>query len=148
VTKRLALVVLAIAIAWIYMLAVPTVIGHTAALPHPTWWNPLFPSRSTAALTWMVITHTFAVLAASLPFAFLIALIYGRTGIWVALALTVVIYVWTRTWTLFHGFGHDPLRLQLVTLFDAIKLIGCLPALVWIFGALPSNNRMERRRER
>ena len=141
--KRFLVVVLAIVLAWIYMLAVPTVIGHSAALPIPSWCNSLVPSLSGGILTWMVVVHTLAVFVASLPFAFVIA----RPGVWVALALTVAIYVWTRTWTLFAGFGHEPGRLQAVTVFDAIKLIGFLPALVWVFGALPASNRIERARE-
>ena len=145
--KRSVLVALALVLAWIYMLAVPTVIGHAAAVPIPSWWNPLFPSLRSGILTWLVIVHTFAVLVASLPVAFVIERIYGRAGVWVALALTVVIYASTRAWIPFAEFGPSPMRLKVATLFDAIKLLGFLPALVWVFGAWPSNNRIERPRE-
>jgi len=47
-------------------------------------------------------------------------------------------------WAPFVDFGSRPVRLQVVALFDAIKFIAFLPALVWIFGAWPSNYRIER----
>jgi hypothetical protein len=35
----------------------------------------------------------------------------------------------------------------MITLFDAAKLVGFLPALVWGIGALPTNYRIERRKK-
>ena len=144
-TRRLVLVVLTVVLAWIYMFVVINFIGHAEAFSIPSWWNSLFSSRDNAALPWMVTVNTLAVFAASLPFAFLIARLYGRSGVWVALILTVSIGVLFGTWTRFESFGHDPVRFQVVALFDAVKFIGILPALVWVFRAWPSNNRIERR---
>jgi hypothetical protein len=146
-TRRLVLIGVTLVLAWIYMLALVTVIGHAAALRSPSWWNALFSSRVNAILSWMVTVHTFAVLAVSLPCAFLIERMYGRSGVLVAMAVTVTLYASSYAWAPFREFGLHTMRSNIITIFDAIKLIGFLPALVWVLGALPSNNRMERPRE-
>src|SRR5476651_845333 len=130
-TKRLVLVGLAVVLALMYAVALPTVIGHAAAIPIPCWWNPLFSSQVSAILSWLVTVHTFAVLVASLPFALAIERIYGRTGVWIALTLTIAVYVLTRAWSPFMGLGPNSTRIKVIDLFDAINLIGFLPALVW-----------------
>jgi len=143
--KRIVLVALAVGLAWLYMWVVPVATIYAGALPVPSWWAPLFSSRGIGILTWLVTVHTCAVLLASLPFALAIDFLYGRMGVWVALALTVAVYSLTTLPSVVSFFGTSPLRLKAVTLFDAVKLIGFLPALVWVIDALPSNYRIERR---
>jgi hypothetical protein len=144
-TKRIVYVGVAVGLAWLYMWVVPIATIYAGAVPIPSWWGPLFPSRGSGILTWLVIIHTFAVCLASLPFALVIDFVYARTGVWVALALTFAVYSLTTLPSAISFFGTSPLRLRMVTLFDALKLIGFLPALVWIISALPSNFRVERR---
>jgi hypothetical protein len=143
--KRIVYFAVAMGLAWLYMWVVPVATIYAAAVPIPSWWGPFFPTRGSGTLTWLVSVHTFAVLMASLPFALAIDFLYGRMGVWVALALTVAVYSVTTLPSVFSFFGTSPLRLKVVSLFDAVKLIGFLPALVWILGALPSNYRIERR---
>ena len=145
--NRIVLVALGVGLAWLYIWLVAEATAHAAALSIPSWWGPLFPSRNSGILTWMVTVHTFAVLLASLPVALAIYSLYGRRGVWVALAISVVIFSLTTLPGVVGRFGTSPFRIKVVTLFDAIKLMGFLPLLVWGIGALPSNNRIERTRE-
>ena len=145
--NRIVLIALAFGLAWLYIWVVPVATIYAAALSIPSWWGGLFASRSRGILAWLVTVHTFAVLVTSLPFALAIDFLYGRTGVRVALAISVVVYCLTTLPTVVSFFGSSPLRLKMVTLFDAVKLVGTLPALVWGIGALPSNFRIERRRK-
>jgi hypothetical protein len=145
--NRIMLVVFAVDLAWLYIWVVPVATIYATALSIPSWWGPLFPSRSIGILTWLVTVHTFAVLFSSLPFALAIDFLYGRKGVRVALTISVVVYSLTTLPSVVSFFGTSPLRLKVVTLFDAAKLVGCLPALAWGISALPSNYRIERRKE-
>jgi hypothetical protein len=146
-TKRIVLVVLALGLAWLYMWVVTTTIAYAASQPSPPGWGALFNSRGSEVLAWLVFVHTLAVLLASLPFAFAIERLYGRVGVWVALALTVAVYSATLAPFVVGAFAANPVRLKVVNLIDAVTLVGFLPALVWVFGMLPSNYRIERPRE-
>ena len=145
--RRMLNVAVAVSLAFLYMWVVPIATIYAGAVPIPSWWGPLFPTRASGILTWLVTVHTFAVLVASLPFALAIEFLYGRSGVWVALALTVAVYSLTTLPSVVRFFGTSPLRLKMVTLFDAVKLVGVLPVLVWMLDALPSNYRIERRRK-
>jgi hypothetical protein len=103
----------------------------------------MFPTRANAALTWLVIRHTLDVALVSLPFACVLRLLYGRYGLAIAFAMTLVIFFLNLP-QLISTFGHEPIRYKLVTCFDQLKLVGFLPLLTWAVGKLPSNNRMER----
>ena len=144
-TRRILLAALGFGLAGLYMWVVPVATIYAEALPVPTLWGPLFLSHSSSILAWLVTIHTVTVLFASLPFALAIDFFYGRAGVWVALAITVVVYSLTTLPSAASYFGTSALRLKVITLFDAVKLIGILPALVWAINALPSNYRIERR---
>ncbi len=144
-TRALVLAAMGVGLAWLYMWVVPVATIYAGALSVPAWWGPLFTSRSSGILTWLVTVHTLAVLFASLPFALAIDFIYGRAGVWVALGITIGVYSLTTLPSAASYFGTSALRLKAVTLFDAVKLIGLLPALVWVIYTLPSNYRVERR---
>jgi hypothetical protein len=134
--KRITLVLVPLLLAWMYTWVVPAVIVYTLALPTPSWWDPLFPSLLGAVMTWTITLHTFAVLIASLPFAITIQILYGRAGVWIALALTITVYCWTSLPFVVDSFGPSPVREKVVAMLDAAKLVGILPLLVWLFGGL------------
>jgi hypothetical protein len=136
--KRIVLAAVAVGLGWLYLWAVAVATSYAAALQIPPWWTPLFAASSNAILAWMVLVHTFAVLFVSLPFALAIYFLYERTGIWVAVAITVAMYSLTTLPTVARFIGTSPLRIQMVRIFDAVKLVGVLPALVWGIGALLS----------
>ena len=138
--RRIALVVTALATAWIYWYVFIAAVGYAAALPIPTRWLSIFPTRQSAVLTWMVTWHTLAVLIVSVPFGLLIQRVYGRRGIIVAFLVTLAMFAFEIPY-LGELFRGKPPRLQLVALFDQLKLIGMLPLSVWLFARLPSNNR-------
>ena len=119
-------------------------IGYALAQPHPTWWESIFSTRGHAALAWMVVCHSLAVLIVTLPFAYLIQRLYGRYGPLIALAMTFTLFVAFALPALIGSFSTSPIAVKVVTVFDQIELLGVLPVLVWAFSKLPSNQRLER----
>lgn len=139
--RRIALIGLAIGIAWVYWYAFIVAVGYAATLPIPKHWPALFSTHRAAVLTWLVTLHTLAALLVSAPFGLLIQRVYGRRAIIVALAVTLTLFGLEASY-LRELFIGQPLRLQLVAAFDQVKLIGLLPLMVWIFSRLLSNNRV------
>ena len=101
------------------------------------------PSRGAAALTWLFLHHTSAVILVSLPFACVLRLLYGRHSILVALTMGVLIVLMDVP-GLISYFPTNLFRRQLVAVLDQITLIGTLPMLAWAINKLPSNYRKER----
>jgi hypothetical protein len=139
--RRALLVVIALVVLYGYSFVLVAGIGYALAQPHPAWWDSMFSARGNAALTWMVLCHSLAVLIVSVPFAYLIQRLYGRYGPAVALAMTLALFAAFALPALIGYFGDSPPRFKVVTIFDQIKLVGVLPVLVWAFSKLPSNNR-------
>jgi|SRR5438105_4677759 len=138
--RRALLVVIVLVALYLYSFFLIAAIGYALAQPHPAWWDSMFSTRGQAALTWMVLCHSMAVLVVSLPFAYLIQRVYGRYGPLVALAMTLTLFVVFALPALRY-FGDSPTRFKVVTIFDQLKLVGVLPVLVWAFSKLPSNKR-------
>jgi hypothetical protein len=101
----------------------------------------MFSTRVNAATAWMVLCHSAAVLIVSVPFAYLIHRTYGRHGPLVALAMTLTLFV-IFALPAWRYLGDASTRQRVVTLLDQIKLIGVLPALVWLLGKLPPKQRL------
>lgn len=141
--RRALLVIVALVALYLYSYFLVFVIGHFLAQPQPAWWGSMFSTRLHATLTWMVACHSAAVLLVSIPFAYLIHRTYGRYGPLVALGMTLTLFVLFAL-PAWHYLGDAPTRQKVVTLFDQIKLIGVLPALVWVLNKLPSNQGLER----
>ena len=146
--KRVALVSLALVILYLYSFFLIAGIGYALAHPIPAWWGSIFFARGPAALTWMALCHTVAVLLVSLPFAFVIQRLYGRYGLVVGLSMTVSLFLYFSLPVFLDPtlsvFVNSPTGFKVVAVFDQIKLIGVLPILVWAFSRLPSNQRLER----
>ena len=140
---RITLVVLitSIALLWVYENTLIWTIGHAMALPRPSHWGGLFPTHLSAALTWMQLIHTTAILVVSIPFAFLIAHFYGRRGVWLALGLTAALLVSTEVPAFIRYFDIESPRVRIVTAFDFLKILVILPVLVLLMHRLTSNNR-------
>jgi hypothetical protein len=139
--KRLVLVIACAGLLYIYLYALVWGTGHASALPIPSSWLRLFPTRLSGTLTWMILVHTLAVATISVPFAWVIARFGGRRAPLVALAMTVTLIILFSLPPLITFFGTFPTRMKVVSAFDQIKLLGMLPLLVWLIGKLPSNNR-------
>lgn len=140
---RTTLVVLVscIALFWVYNPVLVWTIGHALALPQPSGWNGLFPSRLSGVLAWMQLAHTAAIVVASIPFAFLIAHFYGRRAAGLALLITLFTFALFSLPALVAYFATYSPRMRVITVFDNLKLVLVLPALVLLMRRLPSNNR-------
>jgi len=143
---RVVLGALALGLAWLYAKALIITIGVAVAQPTPPWWSSIFTSHVISVIVWIVTCHTMAVLIVALPFSYVIARLYGRAGVLLALTLTVALYVFDPLPAVLAYFQTDSTRMKFITLFDAVKLLGILPGLVWVIGRLTSNNRLERSR--
>lgn len=141
--RNALLVSIALVALYLYNYFLVFTIGQFASQPQPPWWGSLFSTRGHAALTWMVLCHTAAVLIVSSPFAYLIHRAYGRSGPLIALGMTLTIFVLFAL-PAWHYLGDSPTRFKLVAFFDGLKLIAVLPALVLGLNMLPSNQRLER----
>jgi hypothetical protein len=126
---------------WVYNSILVWTIGYALALPQPSQWSELFPSRLSGVLAWMQLAHTAAIVVASVPFAFLIAHFYGRRAAGLALLITVLTFALFSLPSLVAYFATYTPRMRVITVFDNLKLLFVLPALVWLMRRLPSNNR-------
>jgi hypothetical protein len=140
---RTTLVVLltCVVLFWVYNFILVWTIGCALALPQPSQWSELFPSRLSGVLAWMQLAHTAAIVVASVPFAFLIAHFYGRRAAGLALLITGASVALFSLPALVEYFATFSPRMRVITVFDNLKLLFVLPALVWLMRGLPSNNR-------
>ncbi len=144
--QRVVLGILAFGLLALYAQLLIFAIGTALALAPPPWWGSVFTNRLSAVYTWAILTHTAAILLVALPFSYVIARFYGRVAVPLALAITVVLYAVDPLPAVLSYFVGFSFRMKMVTLFDAVKLLGILPCLVWLFARLTSNNRLERSR--
>jgi hypothetical protein len=140
---RRAVILLAAALflIWFYSYLLLYAVEFSAGQPVPVNWSYLFLTPRAALLSWLYLRHTIAVLLASVPFAFVIARLYPRRWLVVALAATAPLYLTTTLPTVVQTFNTTPLRLQIAEIVDAVKLVGMLPLLTWGLRNLPSNMR-------
>ena len=134
---RAALMVVVLAAAYDYLLAHTW--GYVSAIGWADWWMAAFPTKDAAALSWLIATHTAAVLAAAAPVALAsLSMLPGRPVLLAAiagLAVTVVELLPETTpelWPL--EWGAHPVFF--VT--DQLKIIVAMPVLVWLLRKLPS----------
>ena len=143
---RIVLDVVALSLAWLYFKILVVTIGVASAQALPPWWNQLFTTHMSAVITWIVVCHTTAVLIVALPFAYIIARLFRRVGVLLALGITIALYAIDPLPAVLAYFQTYSTHTRIITLFDAVKLVGILPGLVWVFSRLTSNNRLERSR--
>jgi hypothetical protein len=134
----------ALGLAWLYVKVLIITIGVAVALPTPPGWSSLFTTQVSAVTAWVVICHTSAIFIVALPFSYVIARLYKRVGILLALTLTVALYAFDPLPAVLAYFQTFSTPTRIITVFDAVKLLGILPGLVWAFGRFTSNNRFER----
>jgi hypothetical protein len=127
----------ALGLAWLYVKVLIITIGVAVTLAVPPGWGSLFTTHVSSVITWLVICHTAAILIVALPFSYVIARMYGRVGILLALTLTVALYAVDPLPGVLAYFQTFSTRTKIITLFDAAKLLGILPGLVWGLGGGP-----------
>jgi hypothetical protein len=141
---RIVLGAVALFLAWLYAEALVLTIGVASAQAPPVWWIHIFPTHVSAVVTWIVTSHTAAIVIVALPFAFVIARLYGRIGVLLALGLTIGLYVIDPLPAVLANFVQSSSHSKVITVFDTVKLLGVLPGLVWIFSRPTSDNRFNR----
>ena len=139
--RRIVLTIAAAGIIFVYLLGLSYVFGFAAALRTPQWWITPFHTLRSAALTWLLFSHAVALVLVSLPFAGLVAWLYGRLSVRVALVMAIA------TWALLAApLAIDSWRSNgaLLWLAETLELVIVLPASVWILRQLPPNFRWSR----
>jgi hypothetical protein len=137
---RITLIGAAIAALWLYHWLLELVLGLATAIPFPAWWLHVVPRQAHGIFLWTLLWHTIACIAVAAPFAWLLARYYGRFGVYIACAATLII-VGVDFVTPAHYFGRMSNFGRGVTLFDAAKVLLILPLLVLLFRRSPSNLR-------
>ena len=138
--------IVAIGLAYLYVLALVYGMGVNAAQGVPAWWSEFFSVRHSAIRSWVLISHVVVVLLVSMPFAWVIVRAYGRFSFWVSLSIVIVIWGLFEAPLMLDAFRSDggfPLALWFA---DTIQFLASLPVLVLFFRRLPSNNHFGRSR--
>jgi hypothetical protein len=138
--KRLTLTGAAIAAFWLYRWSLFWALGHATAMPFPSWWLHVVPRGVHGIFLWALLWHTLAVVVVAIPFAWLLARYYGRYGVYLACAATLLIVGPDLPSTAGY-FGQMSGFQRGVTLFDITKMLVALPLLVLLLRRSPSNNR-------
>jgi hypothetical protein len=92
VRRHIVLGITAIAITYLYIIALVYAIGVSAAQATPGWWVDVFSNHRAANLAWLFISHGAAIFLVSLPCAWVVARLYGTSGVIVSFAITLVIW--------------------------------------------------------
>jgi hypothetical protein len=142
---RFALTAAILAAAYFYLLGY--LVGWMSVHQRPGWWLGAFPSRYIAAITWLVVLHTAAVLSAALPVALAAVVLARQKAVQLGLAAAALATaaaiipslsstIWPIIWNSHPVF--------FVT--DQIKLIVAVPFIAWVLRSASSNHRFERSR--
>ena len=146
--RKLAVVVVSTAL---YLGLLYYVVGYAfPAVPGPKVLEPLFGSYRTAALTWVQLVHTLAVLVAAIPVAVLIRYAAGRDAFGVALLVGVLCAGVDPVLSMLSGsaHGHRSTIALVFSLVDGLKIALAVAGVLWLLNRLPSNNALEQTRER
>jgi hypothetical protein len=113
----------------------------------PGWWLGVFPTRYVAAITWLIVLHTAAVLCAALPVAVAaVVLVRQRAvqlGLVVAVLATAVAIIPSLSSTIWPIIWNSH---PVFFVTDQIKLVVAVPFIAWVLRSASSNNRFERSR--
>src|SRR5271165_7438416 len=86
----LCAVALVLFLAYFYVSTIASI--YSAAIALPTWWLPIFPTRLSAVLSWMILRHAAAVLLAAIPFSLLMIWLYPRRWLLTAFAISLAVF--------------------------------------------------------
>jgi hypothetical protein len=141
ITWRLILTVIVLAASYYFLTG--TVIQRLPWALVPTWWSRMWPSRSTAVLSWFDLLNLAGALIASLPIAIVIRFLVRQYQYGVALivATTVAGVVLISGYINYppHPDNASSWWLSSVVLF--MVLGGAPPFVVWLCRLAPSNLR-------
>jgi hypothetical protein len=139
---RIGFAVLAAATVYYYLLVYS--VGYLTAMPWPTCWIGIFPSKLIAVRVWLFVMHTCAILLSAAPVALLVRLLIPAHRVLICVCAAVVALV----------AANLPLHLDLLAMslaqhpilwvMDVLKVLLALPFLAWAFRLAPSNPSLER----
>jgi hypothetical protein len=147
VTARIRFALTAAVLAASYFYLLVYLVGWMSVHQRPGWWLGIFPTRYVAAVTWLVVLHTGAVLCAALPVALAAVVLARQKAVQLGLVAAVLATaaatipslsstIWPIIWNSHPVF--------FVT--DQIKLVVAVPFIAWVLRGASSNNRFERSR--
>ncbi len=142
---RFALTAAVLAAAYFYLLVY--LVGWMSVHQRPGWWLGAFPTRYVAAITWLIVLHTAAVLCAALPVAVAAVVLARQKAVQLGLVAAVLATaaaiipslsstIWPIIWN-----SHPVLFVT-----DQIKIVVAVPFIDWVLRSASSNNRLERSR--
>jgi hypothetical protein len=114
-------------------------------VPGPRVLEPLLGSYRSAALTWVQLAHTLAVLVAAIPVALLLRLVAGRV-FWLSFVPGLVCATFDPLYSVLDASGQVHLSTTAVAFLvvDVLKVVLAVPFILWLLNMLPSNNRLQR----
>ena len=143
VARKVAVVVGATALYWGLLYYV---VGYSfAAVPGPRILEPLLGSYRSAALTWVQLVHTLAVLVAAIPVALLLRLVVGRT-FWISFVPGLLCAAFDPLFSLLEASPgvHLSTTATVFLVLDVLKIVLAVPLVLWVVNTLPSSNRLQR----
>ena len=143
VARKIAVVVGATALYWGLLYYV---VGYSfAAVPGPRILEPLLGSYRSAALTWVQLVHTLAVLVAAIPVALLLRLVAGR-AFWISFVPGLLCAAFDPLFSVLDASprAHLSTTAMAFLLIDVLKIALAVPLVLWVLNTLPSNNRLQR----
>jgi hypothetical protein len=143
---RAGIAVAVLAIAYYYLLLY--VIGYAMTIHWPSWWYVALPKGKAAAQLWLVVLHTSAVLIAAAPVALLSRVVLYRRRVLLTAAAGVVAVVALNLPAYPDAFALSWKQHPIFLITDNLKCLLAVPLLAWLLGAAPSNNSLERSRDR
>jgi MFS family permease len=132
----------------LYMLAYVYLAAFVATFLPPTWWRSLSSDHRTGILSWFFVADFVGLVLISIPFAFVIDRVYGRTAVPVALGVTALTWFTVEASSLVQSLSGNAQYVRNFQIAESAELLTVLGLLVWIVQRLPSNNRMQRPRGR
>lgn len=140
VRRNILLGVVALGLTYLYVLALVYGIGIVAALPVPARWAGVFPTRHSAAASWILISHFLVVLLVSAPFAWMIARACGRFSVAVSVTVALLILALFEIPLILASANGGAIFPWWVWLADIAQFAGSLPILVLLCRRLRANN--------
>jgi hypothetical protein len=137
--RNILLGVIAAALTYLYVLALVYAIGLVAALPVPATWAGLFPTRHSAATSWILISHFVVVVLVSVPFAWMFGRAFGRISVALSIGVAVLILGLFEIPLILANFNGGAVFPWWVWLTDVAQFAGSLPVLVQLFRRFGNN---------
>ncbi len=142
--RNILLGVIALALTYLYVLALVYAIGLVAALPVPATWAGLFPTRHAGAASWILVSHFVVVVLVSVPFAWMFARVFGRASVALSISVAVLILALFEIPLILANSKGGAVFPWWVWLTDVAQFAGSLPVLVLLLRRWGKNKGLAR----